>query len=81
MEDPSRLAGKLILITGAISPERGAQTSVYLAASIEVQNVTGKYFVNSRQAPFSNLSYDQATARRLWDLSRDLAGLPEGVGI
>src|SRR4030095_6829093 len=31
------------------SPERGARTSIYLASSPEVEGVSGKYFVRSRQ--------------------------------
>jgi NAD(P)-dependent dehydrogenase (short-subunit alcohol dehydrogenase family) len=52
-----------------ISPERGAQTSIYLATSPEVEGVTGKYFVTCKAVPSSPASYDAATARRLWQAS------------
>lgn len=59
---------------GFISPEEGARTSIYLAASPEVEGVTGKYFVNCKAAPSSPASYDTATARRLWQWSEESTG-------
>ena len=52
-----------------ISPERGAQTSIYLATSPEVEGVTGKYFVKCKAVPSSPASYDTVTASRLWQVS------------
>ncbi len=52
-----------------ISPEQGAQTSIYLATSSEVEGVTGKYFVKCKAVPSSPASYDIATASRLWQVS------------
>jgi NAD(P)-dependent dehydrogenase (short-subunit alcohol dehydrogenase family) len=52
-----------------ISPEQGAQTSIYLAMSPEVEGVTGKYFVKCKAVPSSPASYDTATASRLWQVS------------
>ncbi len=54
---------------GAISPEEGARTSIYLSSSSEVEGVTGKYFVNSKEARSSDESYDQTVATRLWEES------------
>lgn len=51
------------------SPEEGARTSVYLATSAEVAGVTGRYFVDCRAVRSSAESYDEAAARRLWELS------------
>ena len=59
----------------ALSPERGAETLIYLATSPEVEDVSGKYFVKKRAVKSSRASYDQATARRLWQLSADLTGI------
>ncbi len=58
----------------AISPEQGAQTSLYLATSPEVDGVTGKYFNNRKAVPSSKESYDEAVAKRLWDVSATLTG-------
>ena len=57
------------------SPRRGAETSVYLAASPEVEGVTGKYFDDRRAARSSPESYDEAKAERLWQVSERLTNL------
>jgi hypothetical protein len=59
-----------------ISPEKGAETPVYLAASPDVEGVSGEYFVRRRAVKSSPASYDAAAARRLWEVSTELtAGL------
>ena len=57
------------------APERGAQTSIYLASSPDVHGVTGKYFVNCKPQRSSPESYNEDTARRLWDASREMTGV------
>jgi NAD(P)-dependent dehydrogenase (short-subunit alcohol dehydrogenase family) len=56
-----------------ISPARGADTSVWLAASPEAEGVTGRYFVRRRETRPSRLAQDEAQARRLWEVSERLA--------
>jgi retinol dehydrogenase 14 len=60
---------------GGAPPEKGAETSIYLASSPEVEGVTGKYFENRREISSSRESYDEAAARRLWDISARLTGV------
>jgi NAD(P)-dependent dehydrogenase (short-subunit alcohol dehydrogenase family) len=67
-----RLAARLF----ALTPEQGARTLVYLASSPEVAGVSGRYFARERAVPSSPASHDQAAARRLWDLSAAMTGLP-----
>ena len=55
-------------------PEQGAQTSIYLACSPEVEGVTGKYFVDCKPVRSSPLSYDQSLAEKLWQVSLELTG-------
>jgi retinol dehydrogenase-14 len=57
------------------SPAHGAATSIHLASSPELEQVTGRYFANSHPKKSSAQSYDQATAARLWQVSADLVGL------
>ncbi|HEX3049482.1 MAG TPA: SDR family oxidoreductase [Aggregatilineaceae bacterium] len=57
---------------GPLSPEEGADTQIWLAASNEVEGVTGKFFVRRRETKSSDESYDQTTARRLWEVSEEL---------
>jgi len=61
------------------SPEKGAQTAIYLASSPEVEGVTGRYFIKKRPVKSSAESYDQEIARRLWDMSSRLTGLSFAV--
>jgi NAD(P)-dependent dehydrogenase (short-subunit alcohol dehydrogenase family) len=62
------------------SPARGAETSVYLASSPEVADVSGRYFANSRPKSSSSASRDSAAAARLWEVSARLVGLPSADG-
>ena len=59
----------------AISPEQGADTSIYLATSEDVAGVSGKYFDKRKPVQSSAASYDEDAARRLWELSAQLTGL------
>ena len=56
----------------AISSERGARTTIYLASSPEVEGVTGTYFFKCKPAPISKAAHDDAAARRLWDVSEQM---------
>ncbi len=64
----------------AVSPEQGAQTSIYLAASPDVEGLTGKYFQKQTAIPSSEASYDTAAASRLWQVSAELTGLTAEAG-
>lgn len=62
------------------SPDKGAETPLYLAASEDVKNLTGKYFANKKIEETSMASYDQNTTERLWNESLKLCGI-EKFGI
>ena len=55
-----------------LSPEKGADTLLYLATAPEVAEVTGRYFVRRKPARTSRASQDAAAARRLWEASEAL---------
>lgn len=57
-----------------LSPEKGAATSVYLASSPEVENVTGEYFDKCKPSRSSSAARDMAVARRLWEASVEMVG-------
>jgi NAD(P)-dependent dehydrogenase (short-subunit alcohol dehydrogenase family) len=59
----------------AVSVEEGAQTSVYLATSSEVEGVTGKYFVRCQPRPSSPASYDESAQKKLWEVSEKMTGM------
>ena len=58
----------------SISPERGAETIVYLASSPEVEGVSGLYFAKCAPVTPSPAARDDAAAARLWEISERLAG-------
>jgi len=57
------------------SPEKGSGTSIYLATSPDVREVTGKYFAKSHEEKANPASYDQASAKRLWKICEEMTGL------
>jgi NAD(P)-dependent dehydrogenase (short-subunit alcohol dehydrogenase family) len=60
--------------TFAISPEKGAETIVYLASSPEVSQ-NGEYFYKCRPATPTAAARDDEAARRLWAESEKIAGI------
>lgn len=73
-EGPLKLLAGLIKLV-ALPPEEGAQTSVYLASSPEVNGVTGKYFDKKRAVRSAPASYDEEAGERLWEISAQMTGL------
>jgi NAD(P)-dependent dehydrogenase (short-subunit alcohol dehydrogenase family) len=55
-----------------LTPEQGARTSVYLASSPEVAEVTGEYFIKCRPRTPSAAARDEKAAARLWSVSEEL---------
>ena len=60
---------------GAISPEEGAKTIVYLASSPEVEGRSGGYYYKNRLATPTGEAQSDADAKRLWDVSAKLSGV------
>jgi hypothetical protein len=58
-----------------LSPEKGAAPVVRLAASPELEGVTGKYFDRDKPVAPAPLARDEALARRLWEVSAKMVGL------
>jgi len=57
-----------------IDTVEGAATSVMLASSMEVGNVTGKYFQNKKERDPSELALDKKIQDRFWQVSEELIG-------
>ncbi|XP_073440612.1 retinol dehydrogenase 14 [Dendrobates tinctorius] len=57
------------------SPAEGAQTSVFLASSPEVEGVSGKYFGDCKEEDLIPKAMDDLVARKLWDISEVMVGL------
>jgi retinol dehydrogenase-12 len=66
---------KLAKPIGAISPEEGAKTIIYLASSPDVAGVSGEYFFKCKVTTPTAEARNDADARKLWEISQDIAGL------
>jgi NAD(P)-dependent dehydrogenase (short-subunit alcohol dehydrogenase family) len=58
-----------------LSPERGADTIVYLASSNDARGLNGEYLEKLKVKKSSDESYDEEIAQRLWDVSTKLTRL------
>jgi NAD(P)-dependent dehydrogenase (short-subunit alcohol dehydrogenase family) len=56
----------------AISPEKGARTTIYLASSPDVDGVSGGYFYKCKPTAPSTVAQDDDAASRLWNASEKL---------
>jgi len=56
-----------------LSPRKGAETSIFLASSDEVKDVTGAFFEKKKMVKDLNSSCDTEAADRLWQLSAEYA--------
>ncbi len=63
-----RLMGPFLL-----SNERGARTSIFLASDPSVERVSGRYFDECKERRPSREARDAEVARRLWEISEELA--------
>jgi NAD(P)-dependent dehydrogenase (short-subunit alcohol dehydrogenase family) len=86
----TNIAKNLKGITGSLSrafmklsksPEEGAATSIFLATSPSVEEVSGKYFENKIEAKSKDVTYDETIANQLWDACMELAGINSGKSI
>lgn len=71
----SQAVARAILSRLGSSPEKGAQTSLYLAMSPALEHVTGKYYDKCVLKRTSPLSYDEALQQRMWEESARLVNL------
>ncbi|TVR40206.1 MAG: SDR family oxidoreductase [Bacteroidia bacterium] len=58
-----------------ITPQNGAQTTIYLATSQEVKEITGEYFVKKKIARTSKHAGDMEVAEKLWEVSKTYCGI------
>ena len=66
-----------ILQLKLISPQKAAETIVYLATSRELTETTGKYFFEKNEINSSSASYNKEAASKLWQLSLNLTGIDD----
>jgi NAD(P)-dependent dehydrogenase (short-subunit alcohol dehydrogenase family) len=76
-EDPGTVQRLLVPFIRPLmkTPAQGAATSVQVASSPDLRQVTGVYFAKGKPKRSSRRSHDEATAARLWQVSADLVDL------
>lgn len=57
------------------SPQKGAETPVYLATSDDLKGVSGKYYKNKKVAKPADIVFDEDLTHQLWEISKELTGL------
>jgi len=57
----------------AVSPQKGAETVLYLATSPEAEGITGEYFTKQRVQPATETARNEGVQERLWDASKALS--------
>ncbi|HLI89148.1 MAG TPA: SDR family oxidoreductase [Ktedonobacteraceae bacterium] len=74
---PLRPVVKFFISLLGMSAQEGAETSLYLASSPDVEGVTGKYYIKCVPRPTVPISYDEALQAQLWEESMKLVHLEE----
>ncbi len=59
----------------ALSPEKGAATSIYLASSPKAEGLSGLYFDKKKPKEISELAKSTEQRDKLWEYSLELAGI------
>ena len=68
---------KLLQRLIARTPEKGAETLVYLASSPNVADISGQYWIDLKQVASSEISYNREQQSRLWAFSAAITALNE----
>jgi NAD(P)-dependent dehydrogenase (short-subunit alcohol dehydrogenase family) len=76
-----RVRVRNVMNRSMLTPEAGARSIVHVASSPDLEGVTGRYFDEGRDARSSPASYDEAVARRLWEVSGELCALATAEGL
>ena len=58
-----------------VSAKKGAETSIYLASSEDVKDVTGKCFIKKKEAMTCPASYNEELQKRLWNKTESMLRL------
>uniref|UniRef100_A0A0K8T4Q4 Retinol dehydrogenase 14 n=3 Tax=Lygus hesperus TaxID=30085 RepID=A0A0K8T4Q4_LYGHE len=72
---PLNLPLKVIVKVFFKTPEKGAQTTVHLAVSDELDDVNGKYFMDCREHSLTNSVQDVGREKRFWEICETMVKL------
>lgn len=53
----------------------GAKTLIFAAIAPELENVSGRYFVNNRSEPSKDITYDKEIQKKLWKKTKEIVGM------
>jgi retinol dehydrogenase 13 len=59
------------------TPKAGAQTSIHLAVDPQYEGISGKYFIECKEAYVSPQARSIETAEWLWKISEEYTGLTQ----
>ncbi|CAH0770698.1 unnamed protein product [Bemisia tabaci] len=74
---PMNLPVKLIVKLFFKTPQEGAQTTIHLAVSDDVKNVSGKYFADCREAGLTTAIQDESFGKKYWEICEKLVQLKD----
>ena len=63
---------RVLLNLVSSGPDKGADTTIYLAADAQVANETGKFWSARKQISSNAYSYDTQIQERLWEMSESM---------
>ena len=69
------IVGTIMVAFKGISAEKGAETTIYLASSQDVEGVTGKFFHFKNPIPHNPEADNLVLRNRLWKMSERMAGI------
>ncbi|XP_059468766.1 retinol dehydrogenase 14 [Neocloeon triangulifer] len=72
---PMNLGLKVIIKGFFKTPKEGAQTTIHLAASKEVEGVSGKYFSDCKESSLNAAVQDRDFAKKFWEISEKMVKL------
>ena len=70
-----KLGWNVLKVFSSISVEKGAETSIYMAHSEDVKDVSGKYFSECKPKEYSRYGQTPGLKEKLWEVSLQLTGL------
>jgi retinol dehydrogenase 12 len=65
--------------SGGVPPEQSARGVVFLATQLSIQANPEIYWKDSHPKPPSRYALDEENARRLWEMSEQMCGIPAGT--
>ena len=62
------------------TPDKAALGPIYLTTSPDMQGITGKFYLRTKERNSKKISHDPAIAARLWTISEQLTARTVAAG-